>query len=66
MAKIAYQDKDFTMTSGGVYTEYIMESGEDAADLPTDNCRCGSLAYDPATNTLYMLNAASEWGEVGA
>ena len=52
MAKIAYQDKDFTMTSGGVYTEYIMESGESAADLPTDDCRCGSLAYDLESNTL--------------
>ena len=65
MAVIIHQSREADMTTGGVYTEYLMESGETSSDLPTD-CRAGSLAYDLPTNTLYMFAASGAWGEVGA
>jgi hypothetical protein len=65
MAVTIYQSREADLTTGGVYTEYLMESGETSSDLPT-TCRAGSLAYDRASNTLYMFDASGAWGEVGA
>ena len=65
MAKIVFQSRDMQLTEGGVYTEYLMESGDTTSNLPTD-CRYGSLAYDLSSNKLYMFDADGSWGEVGA
>ena len=67
MAKveIIYQGRDADMTSGGVYTEYSMDSTASVSDLPT-NCRTGSYAYQQTGNHLYRFNNGGVWGEVGA
>ncbi len=65
MAKIVYQARDMQLTEGGVYTEYLMESTDTTSNLPTD-CRYGSLAYDRASNKLYMFDVDGSWGEVGS
>jgi hypothetical protein len=62
--EIVYQSRDMDMTSGGVYTQYIMASDATTADLPTD-CRVSSIAYQPSSNTLYMLDIGPEWVEIG-
>ena len=62
---IIYEDRDMAMTSGGVYTEYSMDSTATTADLPTD-CRTGSYAYQQTTDKLYRFDNDGTWGEVGA
>lgn len=65
---IVYQDRESANSSGGVYTEYLMDSDATTSDLPTDG-RPGSLAYLPeagAAGTLYLLDNDLSWGEVGA
>lgn len=63
--EIIYQARDMDMTTGGVYTEYLMKSTATTSDLPTD-CRTGSLAYNRSTNKLYMFDVGGSWGEVGS
>lgn len=67
MAKveILYQSRDMDMTTGGVYTEFSMDSTATTADLPTD-VRTGSFAYQQTGNHLYRLDNSKTWGEVGA
>lgn len=64
MAKVIYQSRDAQLSEGGVYTQYLMESGDSSATLPTD-CRWGSLAYDVESNTLYMFDVDNTWKEIG-
>lgn len=63
--EIIYQARDMDMTTGGVYTEYLMKSTATTSDLPTD-CRVSSLAYKRSSNTLYMFDIGGTWGEVGS
>ena len=67
MAKveIIYQAEDAAHTSGGVYTEYSMDSTATTADLSTD-CRTGSYAYQQTGDHLYRFDNGGTWGEVGA
>ncbi len=63
--EIIYQSRDMDMTSGGVYTQFSMDSTATTADLPTD-VRTGSFAYQQSGNHLYRLDNDGTWGEVGA
>lgn len=63
--EVIYEDRDMAMTSGGVYTEYSMDSTATTADLPTD-CRTGSYAYQQSTGKVFRLDNSGTWGEVGA
>lgn len=63
--EIVYQGRNMDMTSGGVYTEYLMASDAETTDLPTDG-RPGSIAYNPTTGDLYMMDMSKSWNAVGS
>ena len=63
--EVIYEAREMEMTSGGVYTEYSMDSTATTADLPTD-CRTGSYAYQQSTGKAFRLDNDGTWGEVGA
>ena len=63
--EVIYEDRDMAMTSGGVYTEYSMDSTATTADLPTD-CRTGSYAYQQSSGKVFRFDNNGTWGEVGA